>query len=58
MTVWTSTPLRGCYYYFTKATVRLLVDPGLKSEYEVEGSDVRRWSKIITALPFLPEAGV
>ena len=55
LTVWPSTTLRGCYFHFTKATFKHLVDLGLKSEYEVEGSDIRKWYKIISALPFLPE---
>ena len=52
---WPSSTVRGCYFHFTKATFKHLVDLGLKTEYDVEGSDVRRYYKIISALPFIPE---
>ena len=35
-----------------------IVDLGLKTEYEVEGSDVRKYYKMIAALPFIPEDDV
>ena len=31
---------------------------GLKTEYEVEDSDVRKYYKLISALPFVPEDDV
>ena len=34
------------------------MDLGLKTEYEVEGSDVRKYYKMIAALPFIPEDDV
>ena len=55
---WPSCTVRGCYFHFTKATFKHLCDMGLKTEYEVEDSDVRKYYKLISALPFVPEDDV
>ena len=55
---WPSATIRGCYFHFTKATFKHLFDMGLKTEYEVENSDVRRYYKLISALHFVPEDDV
>ena len=52
---WPSSTVQGCNFHFTKATFKHLFDLGLRKEYDVEGaSNVRRYYKIISALPFIP----
>ncbi len=55
---WPSACVRGCYFHFTKATFKHLCDMGLRTEYQVENSDVRKYYKMISALPFVPDDDV
>ena len=44
---------RKCYFHFMKALFKHLVDLGLRTEYDVEGSELRRYYKLITALTYV-----
>ena len=52
---WPSVTVRGCHFRYTQARWRNLQRTDLVPEYQVEGSEIRKYFKMMCALPFVPE---
>jgi isocitrate dehydrogenase kinase/phosphatase len=44
----------GCHFHYTQCLNRHLQDLKLSTEYENRDSDVHKWLRLFTALPFVP----
>ena len=53
--VWPSVTPRGCHFHYNQALWRNLQRTDLVPEYQVQGSEVRKSFKMVSALPFVPE---
>lgn len=53
-TIWPQATIRGCYFHFTQALWRNLQTHHLATEYNVPGSQVHKYFKIMQSFPFLP----